>query len=319
MDEKNVPVVMIGYSRTKTLEKSLRALSECFDVDKRDIFLFLDAPYKIEHEKAVDDMYFLASKLKNDVLPQLNIIRRKHNFGVPGNLISAVNEIINKYGRVIFFEDDVLVSRTFLQYMDNALEFYGNDKRIWCINANSGPYVKVPGYYYHDVYLSPRNLPWGWGTWADRWNSVDFKIMDWPLSRKDKDFVKRIVEAGEELLPLLDGVYNGKVRTWDVQCTYHMVKNNLFSIEPKYRLSKTIGLSTAGAVNCRGGNSAIECQKFYNFNPKLVEGLVPEERIMKSFCHAWAENKRIWQRIIRKIHRIVLPIGGYHNSPINLD
>ena len=315
---KKAPVVMIGYSRQQTLELSLQNLSRCFDVADRDISLFLDAPYKPEHQQLTDALYVCACALKEKMLPHLRIVRRERNYGVPGNLISAVSETLNLYGRIIFFEDDVLVSRTFLRFMDEALEFYEKDKRIWCINGNSGPYVRIHRDYPYDVYLTPRNLPWGWATWKDRWEAVDFTIRDWPEKAQDTEFVRKVVAAGEELLPLLNGIYAGRVRTWDVQCTYYMLKHGLFSIEPKYRLTKTIGLGTKDAVNCRAGNASIECMKYYNFAPRLQSELCVDNQIMKSFCHAWSENKRVFWRLVRRLHRFVLSLGSRHDAPIDI-
>ena len=311
------PVVMIGYTRKETLKRSLLNLSRCYGLDGREIYLFLDAACKPEHEQSVAEMYACAAKVRNDVLPQLKIIRRECNYGVPGNLISAVTQILNEYGRIIFFEDDVLVSRTFLTFMDDALDFYESDKRIWCINGNSGPYVRIPKDYPYDVYLTPRNLPWGWATWKDRWEKVDFQIHDWPVLKQDSVFIGKAFETGEEMPGVFDGVYDGTVRTWDVQCTYHMVKNGLFAIEPRYRLTKNIGFASLDAVNCCGRNMALECMKYYDFIPRLEACLVKDHRIWDSFCHAWT-NHSMLSRVMRKLHRLLLACGSRHDIPIQI-
>ena len=313
----NSPIVMIGYTRKETLRRSLLNLSQCYGVRDHDIYLFLDAECKPEHKSAVEAMYTCANQVRMSCLTHLTIIRRERNYGVPGNLLSAVSQILDKYGRIIFFEDDVLVSRTFLKYMDSALDFYEGDARVWCINGNSAPYVKIPSDYPHDVYLTPRNLPWGWATWKNRWEKVDFRIRDWPVLKGDPRFVEKVAETGEEMLGLLDGVYQGFVRTWDVQCTYYMIKNGLFAIEPRYRLTKNIGFASVGAVNCCGRNMALECMKYYDFIPRLEAGVTKDSRIWNSFRNAWTNNSML-SRVIRKLHRVLLACGSRHDRPIQI-
>lgn len=314
---KKSPVVMIGYSRKNTLLRSLHNLSQCEDVKERDVYLFLDAPYRPEDTGKCQQMADSACEFRDSHLQHLKIIRRPTNYGVPGNLISAVNEILERYGRVIFFEDDVLVSRTFLRFMDEALDYYENDKRIWCINGNRGRYLKVPRDYAYDVYLSPRNLPWGWGTWKDRWMEVDFSIKDWPQYRDDIQFRRKIDQTGEEMWRLLEGVYKGEIRTWDVQCTFYMIKNSLFSIEPRHALTKNIGFSSLDAVNCCGRNMAMETAKYYNFLPRLVSDLAEDSRIMSGFEHAWCDVS-LHARIVRKLHRICLGLGPRYDEPLEI-
>lgn len=297
MNTKLAPIVIIGYSRAYTLRRSLSNLAKNEGLGDRDIYFFQDAPYREEDKPLCEEMYQAAVKARETLLPHLIIVRREKNVGVPGNLIGAVNEIMDKYGRLIFFEDDVLVSKTFVQYMDKALDFYKDDARIFCINGNTSAKIKVPKSYRSDLYLVTRNAAWGWASWKDRWEKVDFALRDWPSLRKDTKFLKKLHAAGCDLYNMAEGVFNGRIRTWDLQCAVHMVRNGLCSVAPKYNMTRNIGFGRHGGVNCRGnGRSRV---KYYNFRPKMEPGLQLDQRVARYFPYASGED-RFWYRVIGK-------------------
>ncbi len=309
-------VVSIGYSRTWTLERSLSRLAECNGVADHDCFLFLDAPSCEADCEKCNQMFLLANRVKKTSIPNLTIIRRDYNLGVPGNLITAVNEIFMRYNKIIFFEDDVCVSRTFLQFMDDALDFYYDDKRIFCINGFKSPYVRVPRSYDKDVYLSPRNMAWGFGIWRDRWASVDFDLKDWLKIKHDVAMLARLDRAGVDLINLINAQSEGRIHTWDIQCTYHMVKNGLYAIEPKLSLTKNIGFGVDG-VHCKGDNPVFSHMKYYDFKPLLERGLPPNSTIL-SEVRTLCLHSGFLQRIKRIIHRMCVRLTSENKLPISL-
>lgn len=312
----NAPVVMIGYTRVETLEKSIKRLSLCDGLNGRVLKLYLDAPYRPEDLVSCDEMYGTACILRDSILPQLQIIRREKNFGVPGNLLAAMRENLNLFGRVIFFEDDVCVSRTFLTFMDAALEKYEKDKRIFCINGYQSPYIHIPRDYMADVYLNPRNMAWGFGIWKDRWDEVDFEMRNWQEFCSDAQNVIRLNDAGVDLKGMIEAQLSDRIHTWDVQCSYHMVKNGLYAVEPRYGLTKNIGFGSGG-VHCGVRNAALNFQRYYNFSPVLVESLMVDSRIVRQLKYACCDPRIVF-RIVRKIKRIWWEFGPKFEDPLDV-
>lgn len=314
MTTDHPPIVTIGYSRYRTLQKSLTRLSECHGIEEHDCFLFLDAPYCESDCIACDRMIDVARQIKEQRIPNLQIIKRTHNYGVPGNLLSAISDVIERYGKIIFFEDDVLVSRTFLSYMDQALATYEKDKRIFCINGYKSPYLSVPRGYSYDVYLNPRNMAWGFGTWKDRWSDVDFYMKDWAIFQSDTGKLSRLDSTGCDLRGLIEAQLSGIIHTWDVQCTYHMVKHNLYAIEPRYSLTKNIGFGINGGVHCHRGDPVLEKQQFYDFMPCLPSSLRVDPILAQRFKNS-IQDKRLIGRFIRKLKRYIAEFQSYHYEP----
>lgn len=153
--------------------------------------------------------------------------------------------------------------------MDEALEYYESDPRVWCINGYQNAYMSVPKKYPYDVYINPMNMAPGWGTWKDRWQAVDFSLADWGEFISSKTNQANLDKAGCDIGKLIELAISGKIDTWDVQCTYHMIKNGMFCIEPRFSLTKNNGMNTVGAVHCTRRDGFISKQKYFDFMPKL--------------------------------------------------
>jgi len=96
---------------------------------------------------------------------KVEIIERQANLGLAESIISGVTEVVNRYGKIIVLEDDLIYSPYFLRYMNEALEMYKDDEQV----------ISIHGY----VYPVKQKLPetffirgadcWGWGTWQRGW------------------------------------------------------------------------------------------------------------------------------------------------------
>ena len=308
------PVVMVGYARMETLKRSMDNLCNCHGIEDRDVFVFIDAAYRPEDEVAVQAMIAL-SKSYQQRFSRLHVVPRSRNMGVPGNMIHAIGEVVNRFGRVIFFEDDVLVSRTYLQYMDKALDCYENDKRIFCINGWKNPLLFISKCCTTDVFLSQEISAWGVGVWKDRWNAVDFNIVEWPSFRASKKRVRDIYrKLGPVCISLLDGIIAGSVRTWDVQCTFHMYKEGQFAVTPRLSLTKNIGFGVE-SLHSEWLDWNVITQKYYDFQPNLPDCLQPNPSILRKFGY---HSKAEW--FLRGVGRVVLRNlvrwGPRHDEPI---
>ena len=265
---KNAPVVIFAFNRAEPLKTVLARLIKADGIFERDVIVYVDGARNESDATKIADVVNVAESTKNMALPRMEIRRREKNYGCQKNISSAISEVLNEYGKIIVIEDDVLVSKFFLRYMDDALDLYEHDARVWGINGHQCPYMRIPRTYHADVYLSPRNLCTGWGTWKDRWDKVDINISDWPDFISDSKNVERLNAAGCDIRRMLDSHYEGKLNSWALPCTYCMVKNSLFMIEPRYSLTKNFGFGIESVHNPSVEMAWLH-QKYYNFLPHL--------------------------------------------------
>ena len=98
---------------------------------------------------------------------KLKVFIRKKNIGTASNIIQGVSKIIKVKKKVIVVEDDIIVSKNFLQYMNDNLEKYKNHKKVWHISGWNWNF-NFPEYKY-DFFFMRYATCWGWATWSDRW------------------------------------------------------------------------------------------------------------------------------------------------------
>ncbi|MCS2404710.1 hypothetical protein NXY31_07810 [Bacteroides salyersiae] len=116
---------------------------------------------------------------------------------------------MEKYGKAIVLEDDLTCTPNFLSYINQALDYYEHDKRIFSI-CGYGLKIKKPIGYSSDVYLSKRSSSWGWATWKDRWEQVDWEIQDWKELVNNKKQQKAFNKNGSDMYSMLKGYMEGK-------------------------------------------------------------------------------------------------------------
>lgn len=187
----------------------------------------------------------------------------------------------------------------FLEYMNNGLEYLGDDERI-CSICGYGLKIKVPKDYKEEVYLSNRSSSWGWGTWKDRWKQVDWEVGDYDTFINDKKKVKSFNKGGSDMASMLRGYMEGKNRSWAIRFCYWQWKNGLYSVHPFKSLVDNQGYGK-DATNCRQSYSRFRVDIQINGIPKVKETtkLLPNEIIIKELVKYQTISKRVYSKIRR--------------------
>lgn len=299
------PIIQISYNRPNVLRETLSNLSCCYGVQNHDIFAFVDGPRSDSDVEKVTENISVLEDFKSSYLPRLTIIKRQFNLGGIQNMCQSISEILERYGKAIIIEDDILVARTFLQYANAGLKFYEKDKRIWAINGYLRSNMKIDSQYPYDIFLAPRHSAWGWATWKDRWDAVDFKLRDFEDFISNNHNQELFNICGCDMLPMLKAQFAGKLNAWDVQCTYHMVKNNLYVIRPRKSMTKNNGFGT-NCEHCSQYVPEFAKQKYYNLLPGFIKDIQTDSGILSRF--AGLQNQpclimRIMRRMVRAIRK----------------
>ncbi|MBO5613032.1 MAG: hypothetical protein J5905_00835 [Prevotella sp.] len=123
---------------------------------------------------------------RGESFKSVTIIEREKNWGLANSLIAGITEIVNKYGRVIVVEDDLILSPYFLQFMNEALEKYKDDDRVASISAFLNPIdCEAPETFFLRYFAC-----WGWATWKRGWDILinDDRVLLKRLRWKKIDF-----------------------------------------------------------------------------------------------------------------------------------
>lgn len=266
------PICLFTYNRLSETKKTVDALRNNLLASKSELFIFSDGwkndSAKIEVEKVRNYLKTI------DGFKKITIIERLDNYGLAKSIIEGVSEIINQYGRVIVLEDDLITSKNFLIYMNDALEFYSTTPKVWSISGFSFPIIHQDGYQF-DAAFGLRASSWGWASWQDRWDKVDWDVSDYDQFIKNQSSQKRFNLGGSDLCKMLADQMTGKINSWAIRFCYAQFKDGAFDLYPTLSKVESIGFGV-DASNTKGMNkrfaTKLDCGELSTFKfPEVVE------------------------------------------------
>lgn len=275
------PVVIFVYARPEHTKKTIEALAKNYLSVETEVYIYSD---KAKNEKAVEKVKLVREYIdtlqKRYLFKSMKIIKAESNKGLANSVISGVTEIVEKYGKVIVVEDDLVSSPDFLQYMNEALNFYEKYDEIWSISGYTFN-LDIPKDYMCDVYLSYRGCSWGWATWKDRWKMVDWNVSDYNQFKNDRKIQKKFNRGGRDMSNMLDSQMQGKIDSWAIRWCYTQSRLDMLTIYPVVSKIKNIGLDGTGthSVICSNYDAILnDCNQKCKFDKLNLD-----YRILKSF------------------------------------
>lgn len=275
------PVVIFVYARPEHTQKTIEALAKNHGADETEVYIYSDAA---KNEKAIENVKLVREYI--DTLPErqyfksVKIIKAQSNKGLANSVISGVSEIIEQYGKVIVVEDDLVSSPDFLEYMNDALEYYEKDNEIWSISGYTFQ-IDTPKDYKSDVYLSYRGCSWGWATWKDRWEKVDWNVSDYNRFKINKKLRKKFNRGGRDMANMLDLQMQGKIDSWAIRWCYAQFQFDMLTVYPVVSRIKNIGLDGTGTHS--GISSKYDVTLSDNVPKCRFDKPNLDKRIVKSF------------------------------------
>jgi len=160
----NAPIILFVYNRCLHTRRTVDALKANDLARDSDLYIYADAA---RNEEALPSVTALRNYL-NEITGFRNIYvcLREHNLGVDENVILGVSEVIEKHGRAIVMEDDLVTAPWFLQYMNDALHLYEYREEVACIHG----YVYPVRQQLKEVFFLKGADCWGWATWKRGWD-----------------------------------------------------------------------------------------------------------------------------------------------------
>ena len=296
------PIIVFGFNRAASLRRAVESLLGNAEAAESDLFVFVDGPRKGkagETEK-VNEVRKYAEGIRG--FKSLTCTFAEQNKGLAPSIISGVTQVMNKYGRAIVVEDDLVVSKSFLRYMNEMLDRYERDDRIMQVTG-FGCKIKKPADYSWDVYLNERSHSWSWATWKDRWDTVDWEVSDFMELKgswkKQLAFCKR----GSDLYKMLKDYMEGKNSSWWIRFNYSMYKQRRFTISPVRSLAQNFGFSKE-ATHCKNYNRyKTDFEESHKGGFLVPERLEPVEQIMREAVKYWTIRYRIYGKLMTWIHK----------------
>ena len=239
--EKYAPVVIFTYNRLAHTVKTIEALSDNCGADETEVFIYSDGWRNNEDKKKVRAVREYLKSL--DKFKKIHLIERKSNMGLADNIIDGVSSVINKYGKVIVVEDDIITSKWFLQYMNDALVKYEGERKVMAVSGYLPPIETegLPQAFFSEVFEC-----WGWGTWDRCWSKFERNpeklIQDTPKENIRRININNMVNNWQQVI--LN--YKHVIKTWAIFFHALIIKNNGLVLNNCANLSMNIGKDGTG-------------------------------------------------------------------------
>src|ERR1700709_802563 len=102
------PIALFVYNRPEHTRRTISYLQKNLLADESRLFIFSDAPKTDADQAKVEQVRHLIEDITG--FKSVKVIEGKKNLGLADSIINGVTQLVNEYGKVIVFEDDLLSS-----------------------------------------------------------------------------------------------------------------------------------------------------------------------------------------------------------------
>ncbi len=242
MSNELAPILLIGFNRPKHFQKTLLALSKNRLAKESTLYISIDG------SRNNDDLKLQETIIKNIQLAEgcfakINILKNNTNKGLAKNIVDSISKIFCSHNKIIVLEDDIVTSKAFIKFMNDALSYYENKKKIWHING----YSPINDVNKKDsIYFSRLSFCWGWATWKDRWEFFNKNLIN-IVKEFDKEMIYKFNLDGE--VNFWDQIIQNKIgeaNTWAIFWYARIFINNGLCVSPWFSYVRNIGFDGSG-------------------------------------------------------------------------
>jgi hypothetical protein len=299
-----IPVVIFAFNRPAHISDLLSSLSLNPEASATQLFIYLDGPRNDDDKTKLSEVSKNISKF-NTHFGQINVIKRQRNCGSALNIVTGINEQFKTYDALIILEDDLIVSKKFLSYMNTALTNYENEKQVFHISAYSDFHTTSPIVTCH--FSSGMNC-WGWGTWRDRWLYFDNQNIDITMNsifpRRSKFNFDRSHDFFLQLVENKHGIMN----TWAIFWYAAIFLQSGLSLNPSLPFAINRGNDGTGE---RHGNSTSNDDARYLVEQQVIKfpNLVQFDMLFyNKQVNFYRSRKSLISEIIKMVIYKIIPI-----------
>lgn len=254
------PIVLFVYSRLWHTEQTINALKRNDLAEESELIIYSDAAKNEETLKQVQEVRDYLRSI--DGFKKITIIERNKNWGLADSIIDGVTTIVNEYGKIIVMEDDLVTSKYFLRFMNEALNMYSDDLGVASITGYIYPLKRadrLPATYF----IRGADC-WGWATWKRAWLAFEAdgrKLLARLIANnqiRDFDF-----DDSYGYTDMLIRQIDGKNNSWAIRWYASAYLANMLTLYPRDSYVLNIGNDDSGTHCNTSKNFDVSIQRHY--------------------------------------------------------
>lgn len=235
------PIALFVYNRPDHTRRTLNYLQKNLLAEESRLYIFADAAKTDADKQKVDEVRQFIKTITG--FKSVKLVLREQNMGLAGSIIDGVTRLVNDYGKVIVFEDDLLSSRYTLQYFNEALTKYEREPQVMHIGAYMFDLndKTLPQTFFHRIATS-----WGWATWARAWSNfqpdINTLLQQFDNHKKHNFSVENTMNFWKQMQEFK----TGKNNSWAIRWYASIFLKGGLSLHPSRSLIHNIGHDGTG-------------------------------------------------------------------------
>lgn len=263
MKQIQTPVLFLVFNRPEKTEQTFAAIRKAAPTK---LYVAIDAPRENRPDD-VENCNKVKKIVKNVDWPcETHYLIQEKNLGCTLSGKTAWDWFFQQEDRMIFIEDDGLASISAFRFVDEALEFYKDNKRISYISPINygftyGEYSCFFSRYSGGTYFM--------GTWKRVYDLYDYDLLSYKDVADKKQFVDTFLDRKEYLLA--DMAYKSYIKsiikgrrqnTYDLQISYLIHRYDMFALCSNIGMVRNIGFDGGANTSKKEGTYIDPYSKF---------------------------------------------------------
>lgn len=293
------PILLFAYNRPWHLQHTVEALAHNPLAQESELFVFSDGA-RTEDDR--EDVELVRSYIHTiEGFKTVHRIERDRNYGLAANIIDGVTDIVNRYGRVIVLEDDLVTAPGFLQFMNDALDTYADEPRVGHIQA----YDFTQNPRLPETFLIKFTGSWGWATWQRAWQhfNPDGQYLLNELHRRH--LTRRFDFNGKYgFTRMLRRQVEGKNNSWAIRWNASLFLQDILSLNVGRSLVQNEGFDGSG-THC-GADHLYEARLYKErLRVEKISPVTENLEARKIFERYYARTNSLWAKGMRRLQSLL--------------
>lgn len=291
------PILLFVYNRPQHTARGVESLlRNALAADSR-LIIYSDAPKTAADADSVRQVREYVRGISG--FKEIEIVERGENWGLARSIIDGVTRAVDRYGRVIVLEDDLVVAPYFLQFMNEALEAYKDEPRVGHIQAcDFTRDASLP-----DTFLIKWTGSWGWATWDRAWHLFQPDGRKLLAEMRQRRLTREFDFNGAYgFTRMLQRQIQGRNNSWAIRWNASLFLRDVLSLNVGKSLVRNEGFDGSG-TNCGGGGlyaSDLWMQPLKVVKPEAME---EDREARKALEHYYRRTNSFIAKALRRIRR----------------
>ena len=291
------PILLFVYNRPEHTRRCIESLLKNSLASESHLFIYADGSKDSTQQDAVNEVRNYIRTIKG--FKQITLMERSENWGLARNIIDGVTTQVNRYGKVIVLEDDLVVAPYFLQFMNDALEVYKNEPRVGHIQAcDFTQDSSLPA-----TFLIKWTGSWGWATWDRAWKHFNPNGNELLQELEERKLTHVFDFNGKYgFTRMLRRQIEGKNNSWAIRWNASLFLKDILSLNVGRSLVQNEGFDGSG-TNCGGGGLYASHLYLQSLPITPISPIEENKEARQAFIRYYARTNSFWAKAIRRIKR----------------